>query len=240
LYIYAEQEFAGGILLTRTLVPHQIQPCIDGKKTMMKVAKDQMAPVPRWLRNYYESNNKGYHSLAYITSPQVVWWATVFFGILFLSLLAQVRLYTPWSPVPITGQSFGVLMIGLLYGRKLAGVSVGTYLILGFTGAPVFAGTMASFSFGPSTGYLLGMLLSSQIVGGLADSGWTKSFFKCYGAALISSAVILTCGVLFLSLTLPLSQAFAVGALPFLAGDLIKSLTACALISSLEKKDTHC
>ena len=100
-------------------------------------------------------------------------------GVVFLTLTAQVRIYLPFTPVPITGQTFGILLIGLVYGRKLGMSVVGTYIAAGTLGLPLFTGAGSGIVFfKPSGGYIIGYFFAVMICGYLAEKGWTKSYIK--------------------------------------------------------------
>src|SRR4051794_850276 len=89
-------------------------------------------------------------------------------GIAILALLSQISIHLPFTPVPITGQTLGVLLIALTFGLPRAPWIVGSYLVAGLVGMPVFAVA----PFGPTAGYLLGMLGAAFAVGALAHRGW--------------------------------------------------------------------
>jgi biotin transport system substrate-specific component len=153
-----------------------------------------------------------------------------FFGVLLLSLLSQIIIPLPWTPVPITGQTFGVTLIALLWGQKRAFAIVASYLILGILSFPVFAiaGTA-------TYGYLLGMLMSSALIGYFSDLGWCRSFYKAWFASFLGSCLVLGFGVLWLSFFIPANQLLALGVLPFLPGDLVKTILAVGIATSLTK-----
>lgn len=159
--------------------------------------------------------------------------AAVAAGTIALAALAQISVPVPFSPVPITGQTFGVALASLLLGRKLAPIVVSTYLSVGALGFPVFAAGRAGLSWGPTVGYLAGMLIASYLVGALADAGWSRSFLRAYLAATLGSAVIFLFGLLVLSFFLPWGQVLAAGLIPFLPGDCIKNTLAAALASGI-------
>ena len=152
-------------------------------------------------------------------------------GLAVITLLAQIAIPLPWTPVPITGQTFGVTLVALSWGWKRASVTMGAYLILGSLGLPLFASVGA---LGASSGYLVGMLLSACIVGYLAETGWTDSFFKALTAAYIGSALVLGTGVLVLSYFTPTEALLAAGVLPFLPGDFIKNYLAASIATKLK------
>jgi len=154
-------------------------------------------------------------------------------SIVFLALLAQVVIPLPWTPVPITGQTFAVALVALLTGRKNALFAVGGYLGLGALGAPVFAGQTSGILPGPTLGYLVGMLLASQVVGALADRGWARTWWKAFLACYLGSVCVFGCGLLVLSYFVPANALLAAGVLPFMIGDLIKNISAATLAVTL-------
>lgn len=157
-------------------------------------------------------------------------------GVLLISVLAQVAIPLPWTPVPITGQTFAVAFVSLLWGAKRSGMIMSLYLGLGAAGVPVFAMGGAGLVVGPTLGYLVGMWLASLIVGTLADRGFADSFGKALVAAYMGSAMIFSCGVIGLSFFMPSEALLVGGVLPFLAGDFIKNILA----ASLATKATTC
>lgn len=151
---------------------------------------------------------------------------SVLISILGLSLLAQITIPLPWTPVPITGQTFGVILTALICGRKRAMASILSYLTLGAIGLPIFAMGKSGLSIGPTTGYLIGMAVASFCVGFLSDLGWTQSWWKSYLASALGSIIIFTFGVIGLSLFIPTKELLMAGVVPFLPGDFIKTWLA--------------
>lgn len=161
---------------------------------------------------------------------------SLFCGLGLLYLLSQLSIKLSFTPVPITGQTFGVALLALLWGSKRAFSCVALYISIGAVGLPVFALSSALITFGPSSGYLIGMLIASFIVGRLSDLGYTKTFGRALAASYVGSTIIFTCGVFVLSFYVPsFSAAISLGVLPFLAGDLIKNSLA-ASIATYSKK----
>ena len=156
-------------------------------------------------------------------------------GVAFLSLMAQIMIPLPYTPVPITLGTFGVTLMALLYGRKLGTATILSYVVAGSLGAPIFAGGKAGSLFSPTGGYILGYIVATIILGYLSDKGVTKSYVKTFFSLLLSSAIILTLGSIVLSLFVPGKNAFMVGVLPFLPGDAIKSTTITLLLPTLWK-----
>ena len=104
----------------------------------------------------------------------------IFVGVLSLSLLAQIAIPIPWTPVPITGQTFGIALISLLWGRNRSFAVVFSYLFIGALGFPIFAFGKSGLVFGPTFGYLIGMLAASVWMGFLADRGWTRAVLHAF------------------------------------------------------------
>ena len=151
-------------------------------------------------------------------------------GILILSIAAQIKINLPWTPVPITGQTFAVALLSLHYGKKYAPSIVGGYLLVGFLGLPVFANFSSGLSFGPTFGYLVGMLLSSFILGAAKELNFTSTFMKTLFSCYIASFVTFTCGLFVLSFFVPKEALLMAGLIPFLIGDFLKNLLVASLI----------
>jgi len=132
------------------------------------------------------------------------------------------------GPVPITGQTFAVLMAGALLGSKRGALSQLTYVAIGAMGAPVFAGCMGGPAVlaGPTGGYLVGFIPAAFMVGLLAERGWDRRVWTTAAAMVIGSVVLYAFGLSWLSIWLsrfsPESSALAVGLYPFMAGDALK------------------
>ena len=156
-------------------------------------------------------------------------------GVAFLSIMSQILIPLPYTPVPISLGTFGVTLMALLYGRKLGTATILSYVAAGSLGAPIFAGGKAGSLFSPTGGYILGYIVATIILGYLADRGVTKSYVKTILSLILSSAIILTLGSLVLSLFVPGKNAFMIGVLPFLPGDALKSTTVTLLLPTLWK-----
>jgi biotin transport system substrate-specific component len=151
-------------------------------------------------------------------------------GVVFLALLAQVRFDI--GPVPITGQTLGILLIGAGYGFSLGTLTVTTYLVVGGLGLGVFAGGAGGWAtFGGMTGgYLIGFPLAAAVIGYLMQRGWHRFFFATALAMLIGNVLIYIPGLLWLKQFAPdWPTTLAWGFTPFIAGDLLKLLVAAGL-----------
>jgi len=153
---------------------------------------------------------------------------------LLTGLSAQVRIYTPFSPVPFTLQVLPVLLAGAVLGRYFGGASQLAYLAMGAAGLPVFAGWRfgPAVLLGPTGGYLIGFLLAAFVTGWLVHSSDNaRSTPRIILAMAAGMGIIYTLGTLQLALLLGLDarQAVAAGILPFVGLDLVKILAAAGL-----------
>lgn len=158
-----------------------------------------------------------------------------------IGLMAQARIILPWTPVPITLQTMGVLLAGLLLGRGWGALSVGLYLALGIAGVPWFTGWgggMAHLA-GPTGGYLIGFVLAALFLGHVTDKYVAARRFGPLFALMLFAGLVLIYvpGVLQLKLWMNLAlgnqitwgQALNLGVVPFIAGDVIKVAAASGL-----------
>ena len=146
-----------------------------------------------------------------------------------LALSAQVSFYVPFSVVPVTAQTFAVLMIAAMLGSKRGTFAVLTYIAQGAMGLPVFAMGKAGawVLFGQTGGYLVGFIVAAMIVGRLAEKGWDRSAFKTAVAMTVGTLAIYTLGVFWLTvLTGSLQTALVAGFYPFIAAGVFKVITA--------------
>ena len=150
---------------------------------------------------------------------------TVFLGSLLL--IASAKIKVPLYPVPMTLQPMAVLMIAMLFGRKLATLTVGLYIFKGIMGLPVFAfGGGLMYLMGPTGGFILGFFVSAFIVGYLADNGWGKKVSLSIISMLIGMVVIYSFGIFQLALLKGFNFALLKGFYPFLLVDFYKLLLA--------------
>jgi biotin transport system substrate-specific component len=152
-------------------------------------------------------------------------------GAVLTGLAAQIAVPIPGTPVPVTGQTFAVLLFASALGLWRAFASMATYLAAGVAGVPWFAGHSSGFG-GPSMGYVIGFLAAAVVVGHLARAGGDRTPLRTFLTMTAGTAVIYTFGIAWLSrdLGVGLGDAFALGMRPFLIGDLLKALLAAALL----------
>ena len=152
---------------------------------------------------------------------------------LVIALSAQVAIQLPFSPVPITGQTMAVLLVGALLGSRRGALAVLAYIAEGLAGLPVFAGGAAGLTrlFGPTGGYLVGFVAAAFLVGWLAERGWDRRFGTTLAAMTLGNLVIYGVGAVWLAVFVGgVSRAWSLGVVPFLPGDAIKIVLAAVLL----------
>jgi biotin transport system substrate-specific component len=154
---------------------------------------------------------------------------------LFIALSAQVVIPLPFTPVPITLQTFAVLLTGALLGSRLGALALVAYLLEGAAGLPFFRGANGGWLYlavSPTAGYLLAYPLAAFLTGWLAERGWDRKFLTAAAAIGLGSIVILFGGWLGLLRFYSAGQAFALGVAPFIIGDILKIALAAAALPS--------
>ena len=155
-------------------------------------------------------------------------------GTLILAFSSKVQV--PFWPVPMTMQTFVIFLIGMTYGVRLCFATVTLYLLEGAAGLPVFAsGGGLSYLFGPTAGYLYGMLFASVAISYFANLGFSKTYFKAAFSLIIGSIIIFSFGILYLGSIIGYEKAIAAGLLPFIPSEIFKIALAVALIPTIQK-----
>ena len=161
-------------------------------------------------------------------------------------LLAQVRLPLPWSPVPITGQTFAVLIAGVLLGRNYGGLSQAIYALFGFVGVPWFTGGTGGIAAlgGPTAGYIIGLF-----VGYVTDTFVaSRRFLPMLAIMLIANfGIIHVCGLTYLyillagvgGMNLSFINVLWMGTIPFIIGDVVKAFLAASMAVSIIPKQAY-
>ncbi len=159
--------------------------------------------------------------------------ALVVAGALLIYLTARIAIPVPGSPIPITGQTFGVLLVGGALGFRRGLIAVALYVLLGIVGLPFFAEGKGGLSiiWGASGGYLIGFVVAGAVVGRLAELGWDRKLGGALGAMFVGSVIIYAIGLPWLKfvagLTVP--QTIEQGLTPYLIGDTLKVILAAVL-----------
>jgi biotin transport system substrate-specific component len=147
--------------------------------------------------------------------------------------LAQISIHIPGTPVPMTGQTLGVLVSGCALGWKRASAAMLAYALLGFVGVPWFAGGQHGYV-GANAGYLLGFILAAYLCGVVAEHGADRKVIGALPAMLLGEIAIYAIGVPWLAIDLHLGvgKAISEGFTPFIAGDATKAAIGAALLPS--------
>ena len=157
-------------------------------------------------------------------------------GSLFVAAMAHLSISL--QPVPITGQTLAVLLVGMVLGSRRGALALAAYLGEGLAGLPVFAEAKSGIAtvLGPTGGYLVGFIAAAWLVGLLAERGFDRSLFKTLVAMFAGNLVIYALGLAWLS-TFPFISGLigeagllSLGVLPFLIGDAIKAVLAALLL----------
>ncbi len=158
----------------------------------------------------------------------------ILFGTLLLTLSSKIQV--PFWPVPMTMQTFVVLIIAMAYGWKLSFLTLLAYLIEGALGLPVFAkGGGFLYLTGPTAGYLYGMTIAAAVIGYFADLGYGKTIIKCVLPLLIGTIIIFVFGIGYLSSIIGFEKAIVAGLLPFIPSELFKIALAVLIIPTIWK-----
>ncbi|MGD0743250.1 MAG: biotin transporter BioY [Acidimicrobiales bacterium] len=149
----------------------------------------------------------------------------------FVGLLAQVSIPLSWTPVPITGQTLGVVLAGSALGMRRAGTALALYAVAGLAGVPLFAGHASGWP-GGLFGYVIGFVVAAAVCGRLAERRADRKVGSALPAMLIGNAIIFAIGVPWLAVSYHFTAAEAVakGLTPFLAGEGIKIALAAMLL----------
>jgi biotin transport system substrate-specific component len=144
---------------------------------------------------------------------------------------SQLEIRLPWTPVPITGQTFAVLLTGIVLGARRAFLAQCLYLLEGACGLPFFAGGAAGVLrlVGPSGGYLMAFPFAAAITGALAERAWDRKPVTLFLTMLAGSVVIFLLGLAQLSRFVPGGALLSAGLVPFIPGDIVKALLAAGV-----------
>ncbi|MCL4423394.1 MAG: biotin transporter BioY [Actinobacteria bacterium] len=145
--------------------------------------------------------------------------------------LAQLSIHLSFTPVPITGQTLGVLIVGTTLGWRRALAAMSLYAVAGLAGVPWFAGHTSGYV-GASFGYVVGFIASAALCGYLAERRADRTWKTSAPAMVAGEAVMYTIGVAWLAVSMHvgIARALALGFTPFIIGDAIKALLAASLL----------
>ena len=158
-------------------------------------------------------------------------------GTIFLAAMAQITFPIPGSPVPFTGQTLGVLLLGTAYGASLGFSTVAFSLLMGIAGAPIFASGSHGFEkiAGATGGYLVGMLIASLVLGALAGRKWDQKIKTVIPTMIIGNVIIFTAGLIWLHQYTGQSWSWTIdkGLTPFILAEFIKIAIASTALPAV-------
>lgn len=161
-----------------------------------------------------------------------------------VAVCARIAIYLPFTDVPITGQTLGVLLTGAVLGSRRGALALVAYIGEGLAGVPVFAAGNTAWSptrfdvpyiIGPTAGFLPAFVLAAFIVGWLAERGWDRTFWRSAAAMLAGNILLYVPGLSWYAGFVGAERALTVGLLPYIPGDTIKLLLAAAVLPSAWK-----
>jgi biotin transport system substrate-specific component len=153
-------------------------------------------------------------------------------GSVLIAASAWIAVPLPFSPVPVTAQTFAVLLVGSALGARRGAAAALAYLAEGCAGLPVFAGGAAGAQvlLGATGGYLAGFVPGAFVCGALAERGWDRRVATTIASMILGNAAILLPGLLWLARLVGFERVLALGLYPFLPGDAIKVAVAAAAL----------
>ncbi len=153
-------------------------------------------------------------------------------GSLFVAALAQISVHLPFTPIPITGQTLGVLLVGVSLGSRRGALSLALYLLEGMVGLPFYADGQSGVAHLLSArgGYLIGFIFSAYLSGYLAERHWDRKWKTALPAFLLGQSVIFLFGLPWLGFYIGFDRVLEAGLLPFIPGELIKVVLAAGLL----------
>ena len=160
---------------------------------------------------------------------------------LLTAVAAQIEIPLGFTPVPLTGQTFAVLLAGAVLGARRGAMSQGVYWLSGLVGLPFYSGGAGGWEkgTGATMGYLVGFILAAYAIGYLAERKHDRSFASSLPAMLLGSTIIYACGASWLAIHLGIpvangeQNAISLGVAPFLIGDVLKAVVAAGCTSSV-------
>lgn len=159
----------------------------------------------------------------------------VFGGSLFLALLSQIKIPLFFTPVPLTLQTLGILLMGAFLGSRKTVAAILVYFGQIVAGLPVTSGWMSDplIFVGPKGGYVLGFLLQGALMGWICERSFWTPALRAFTGALIGCSVQMASGALFLSQFIGLQAAWTMGVAPFIVGEILKSFIAAYFYQSI-------
>ena len=164
----------------------------------------------------------------------------IIMGVFLLAVSSRIIIPLVFTPIPVTLQTFSVLVISMLYGKKLSFITIFSYLIIGALGFPVFQNGNSGMVYlisGPTLGYNIGFLFSAYTIGVLAENGYyNKTSYAALYYMLIGNLIIYIFGLTWLSKFIEIKKLLQCGFFPFIIGDVFKIFLSTLLVQKFYKK----
>lgn len=179
------------------------------------------------MTSYLSIERTSQHKSLWISLAQIV------AGSMFIALCAQIRVPLPFTPVPITGSTLGIMLVGMTLGSRNGALSALAYLIEAVFGLPVLSGLRIDplVLFSPVGGYLVGFVFQAYIVGLFAETGCKKSTLGKFPGFVLASVVGMAFGAAWLGLYVGFTHVLLMGVIPFIPGELFKIVAALSIFS---------
>lgn len=172
-------------------------------------------------------------SAGWLTTSWLAQCCLVAAGTAFLAASARIAVPLPFTPVPITGQTLAVLLLGALYGSRLGLATVLAYMLEGLVGLPVFAQGLGgpAVLFGPTGGYIFGFALAAYLVGWLLERRQRTTLLLVAAVFLLGDVALFVLGTVWLAHFIGYGRAWTGGVLPFLPGEVVKIALATSVLA---------
>ena len=164
----------------------------------------------------------------------------IFLSSLLVTISAKIKI--PFYPVPMTMQTFVVILVGITFGWKIGVATISLYLFEGIIGFPVFAGTPEkgigiAYMVGPTGGYLFGFAISAGFLGWLSSKGWDRNVFLTLAAMILGTTIIFTFGIIWLGAVIGWEKPILeIGIFPFIPAEVFKIALATAILPLIWKR----
>ena len=184
------------------------------------------------------SNALAIRGFAKSSSKFAIYALLVAFGVCLITVAAKIKVPLWPNPTPVTLQTLAIFAMASAYGSRLALATIGSYLLVGAMGMPVFTGTPESglgvaYMAGPTGGYLAGFVVMAYLTGLAADRGWSSNPLKMGGAMLTGEIIMLVMGALWMGYLFGSEKIIAWGVGPFIVTDIIKLAIAACIVPAV-------
>lgn len=168
------------------------------------------------------------HSKTASASRVLIQTLAIVAGALLVVAGSKIYIPLPFTPVPVTAQTLSVLLVGSMFGSRLAPLSILLYLMMGMVGLPVYAESASGIQYllGPTAGYLIGFIFAAYFVGKLSEKGWDRTVVKSLPIMFLGQLLVFVPGLLWLATFVGFESVLEKGFYPFVIGGIVKMLLA--------------